>query len=109
MRRNPLLALFVTLVLAGVACSLAPRPPANVIPTPSPRPSPSPSFPPVAAPAVPSSDPNVVASAPPLQPMPAPGQMPADSYMRTIQDRGTLRAGIYQDVLLFGYLNPLSN
>jgi ABC-type amino acid transport substrate-binding protein len=35
--------------------------------------------------------------------------MPAGSYMRTIQDRGTLRAGVKQDVLLFGFLNPRTN
>jgi ABC-type amino acid transport substrate-binding protein len=29
--------------------------------------------------------------------------------MRTIQDRGTLRAGVKQDVLLFGFLNPRTN
>jgi ABC-type amino acid transport substrate-binding protein len=29
--------------------------------------------------------------------------------MRTIQDRGTLRAGVKQDVLFFGFLNPRTN
>lgn len=36
-------------------------------------------------------------------------EFPADSYMKVIQDRGVLRAGVKQDVLLFGYLNPRTN
>lgn len=43
---------------------------------------------------------------------PAPAQLPqfpADSYMKKIQDRGKLVAGVKTDVLLFGYLNPRSN
>jgi polar amino acid transport system substrate-binding protein len=35
--------------------------------------------------------------------------MPAGSYMRAIQDRGTLRAGVRQDVPLTGFLNPRTN
>jgi polar amino acid transport system substrate-binding protein len=50
---------------------------------------------------------NAVASLRPPAAMPAPGQMPAGSYMRTIQDRGRLVAGVSQDTLLFGFLNPL--
>jgi ABC-type amino acid transport substrate-binding protein len=41
--------------------------------------------------------------------LPPPGNMPAGSYMRTIQERGALRAGVKQDVLLFGFLNPRTN
>jgi polar amino acid transport system substrate-binding protein len=36
-------------------------------------------------------------------------QFPDDSYMKAIQDRGVLRAGVKQDVLFFGYLNPRTN
>jgi polar amino acid transport system substrate-binding protein len=32
--------------------------------------------------------------------------MPAGSYMRAIQDRGRLVAGVSQDTLLFGFLDP---
>jgi polar amino acid transport system substrate-binding protein len=49
---------------------------------------------------------NVVASLRPPAALPAPGQMPAGSYMRTIQDRGRLVAGVSQDTLLFGFLDP---
>jgi polar amino acid transport system substrate-binding protein len=35
--------------------------------------------------------------------------MPAGSFMRTIQDRGRLIAGVRQDVPLFGFLNPRTN
>jgi len=38
--------------------------------------------------------------------LPTPGNMPEGSYMRTIQDQGVLRAGVAQDTLLFGFLNP---
>jgi ABC-type amino acid transport substrate-binding protein len=35
--------------------------------------------------------------------------MPAGSFMRQIQDRGRLTAGVKTDVLLFGFLNPRTN
>jgi polar amino acid transport system substrate-binding protein len=41
--------------------------------------------------------------------LPAPGSMPAGTLMKTIQDRGKLVAGVSQDILLFGYQNPISN
>jgi polar amino acid transport system substrate-binding protein len=41
--------------------------------------------------------------------MPAAGNMPAGSFMRTIQDRGQLIAGVRQDVPLIGFLNPRTN
>jgi polar amino acid transport system substrate-binding protein len=51
---------------------------------------------------------NPVASFPPLNPMPDPGDMPAGTYMDVIQQRGRLIAGVSADTLLFGYFNPLS-
>jgi len=36
-------------------------------------------------------------------------EFPEGSFMKAIQDRGVLRAGVKQDVLLFGYLNPRTN
>ena len=38
--------------------------------------------------------------------LPPPGQMPTGSFMRQIQRRGRLIAGVDQNTLLFGYLNP---
>src|SRR3982074_296801 len=35
--------------------------------------------------------------------------MPQGSYMRTIQERAKLVAGVSQDILLFGYQNPIDN
>jgi polar amino acid transport system substrate-binding protein len=35
--------------------------------------------------------------------------MPAGSFMKAIQDRGKLVAGVSQDILLFGYQNPISS
>ena len=47
------------------------------------------------------------ASLRPQGPLPAPGRMPAGTFMRTIQDRGRLIVGVDQNSLLLGYLNPL--
>jgi polar amino acid transport system substrate-binding protein len=100
----PLLA--VSLFLAACAQpAAAPTPaptkaaekPKEAPPSPSPAVSPSPS--PAAAPA---------AKAPAVA-LPKPGDMPAGSFMKTIQDRGRLNAGVKSDVLLFGYLNPRAN
>ena len=49
----------------------------------------------------------VVESTRPPASMPAPGNMPAGSFMKTIQDRGKLIVGTSADQLLFGYVNPL--
>lgn len=49
----------------------------------------------------------VVESTRPPAAMPAPGQMPAGTFMRRIQDRGRLVVGTSPDQLLFGYVNPL--
>jgi len=38
-----------------------------------------------------------------------PGSMPPGSFMKTVQDRGKLIAGVSQDTLLFGYQNPINN
>jgi polar amino acid transport system substrate-binding protein len=51
----------------------------------------------------------VVESTRPPAPMPAPGEMPAGSFMRTIQQRGRLIVGTSPDQLLFGYVNPLDD
>jgi polar amino acid transport system substrate-binding protein len=49
---------------------------------------------------------NAVASLRPPATLPPPGQMPAGTYMRTIQDHGRLVAGVSADTKLFGFLNP---
>ena len=46
------------------------------------------------------------ASLRPRGPLPAPGKMPAGTFMRTIQDRGRLIVGVDQNSLLLSYLNP---
>lgn len=48
------------------------------------------------------------ASLRPQGPLPAPGQMPAGTFMRTIQDRGRLIVGVDQTTLLFGYRDPVT-
>src|SRR6266542_3706730 len=74
----------------------APKPAASPAASPSPSPSPSP----VAAAAAPAAAPAA---------LPPPGSMPAGSFMRQIQDRGKLTAGVKTDALFFGYLNPRTN
>jgi polar amino acid transport system substrate-binding protein len=51
---------------------------------------------------------NPVASFAPGGPNPAPGAMPAGSYMAKIKDRGRLIAGVSSDTLLLGARNPLN-
>jgi polar amino acid transport system substrate-binding protein len=41
-------------------------------------------------------------------PLPAPGQMPAGSYMHEILDRGHLTVGVDQNTLLWGYRDPIT-
>jgi polar amino acid transport system substrate-binding protein len=106
MGRLLLCALLIGLVgcstQAGVSVPVA-RPPAT------PAPTPVATYPTVTVPPAQPAAPDVVASARPLSPMPWPGQMPAGSGMRQSQDSGKLVAGVYQDVLQFGYLDPVSN
>ena len=52
---------------------------------------------------------NCLQSYAPPATMPTPGQMPAGSYMRTIQKRGHLIAGVSADSLLLGARNPVTN
>ena len=76
--------------------------------TPVPRPAPS-AAPTGAATSAPSADcGNPVASFAPKGSLPAPGAMPAGSYMATIQKRGRLIAGVSADTLLLGSRNPLN-
>jgi polar amino acid transport system substrate-binding protein len=47
-------------------------------------------------------------SYPPLNPMPAPGHMPAGSWMANIVTRGFLLAGVDQNTNLWGYRDPVT-
>jgi len=51
---------------------------------------------------------NARASRRPAGALPAPGNMPAGTYMRKIQDRGRLVLGTSQDTLLFSSRNPFT-
>ena len=106
------LASLGALVLALVACA-SPPPPRVPVARSAASPLPSPSalatYAPVPAPQAQPAPSAVVASARPLDPLPAPGQMPTGSGMREIQDSGKLVAGVYPDILQFGYLDPVSN
>ncbi|MEV6522125.1 glutamate ABC transporter substrate-binding protein [Longispora sp. NPDC051575] len=99
----------VALVLGLAGCSVS-APGATPLPSPvPPRPvgvveGPAAVPSPVAPGAVPECDPR--ASLRPDGPLPAPGQMPAGSSMRRIQDRGRLIVGVDQNAFLFGYRNP---
>jgi polar amino acid transport system substrate-binding protein len=108
MRRLAVLAAVLT--LAAVACAGAGSqvrpsllaPPTTTATTAAPA---------AATPATPGctegSGGTVVESTAPPAAMPAPGAMPAGSYMASILSRGRLLAGTSPDQLLFGYVNPL--
>src|SRR5262249_40353904 len=66
------------------------------------KPPPAPPTPP--SPPVKCADPT--ASLRPPARMPRPGHMPPGSYMATLYRHGRLIAGVNQNFLLFGYLNP---
>jgi polar amino acid transport system substrate-binding protein len=59
-----------------------------------------------ATPAEPTCTPTAEQSIAPTDPLPPPGAMPAGTFMSEIQGRGTLRAGVSGDTLLFGFQNP---
>ncbi len=97
--------------ILGVVCALAvlagcqsrpsfPRPAAVPVPPPAPLPQPVKFSGPIPD--------DVLASSRPLDPMPAPGQMPVGSFMRQIQDGGKLIAGVRSDIVLFSFINPLT-
>jgi polar amino acid transport system substrate-binding protein len=94
----------LTLALAGCASvsDQALRTSLSALDTTTPTPVPTPPAPPVP----PCGDPT--ASLRPREALPAPGAMPAGSFMRTIQKRGRLVVGVDQNTLLFGYLNPFN-
>jgi polar amino acid transport system substrate-binding protein len=100
---------FVVLLLAVTACAGGGRPVdlANVTSVQPPSPvgvEQNPTTSSTSAAPVPSCDPT--ASYRPEGALPPPGQMPAGSTMRAIQDAGQLIAGVDQNTFLFGFRNP---
>jgi polar amino acid transport system substrate-binding protein len=99
------IAVAVAVALVGGACGLFGTPATTGLkplapPTAAANPGPAPS-------AQPCSDPT--ASLRPTGPVPRAGDLPNGSTMQQIYNRGRLIAGIAQDTLMFGYLNPLDN
>lgn len=66
-------------------------------------------YPPVTIPPAQPTAREVIASLRPLSPMPTPGNMPAGTKMREIQDRGRILLCTYDDVNLFAYADPLQD
>lgn len=75
-------------------------------PLPQPTPTTQPSSPTSAAP--PAECANPLASYQPSGALPKAGSMPEGSYMRAIQDRGRLIAGVSADTYLLASRNPLN-
>src|SRR5262249_10229651 len=95
----------LAVALLGGACGVFSTPATTGLkplapPAAAPNPGPAPS-------AQPCSDPT--ASLRPTGPVPRAGDLPNGSTMQQIYNRGRLIAGIAQDTLMFGYLNPLDN
>jgi len=99
-------ALALTVGLGGTACGLF-GPSASTGLSPAPTPTASVPVPSPAASAAPCTD--ATASYRPQGPVPRAGDLTNGSYVQTIYNRGRLIAGIAQDTLMFGYLNPLDN
>lgn len=102
-----LATLALATALLGSACGLFGSPGTTGVgslPTPvaSSAPSPVPSGSPQ-----PCTDPT--ASYRPQGPVPRAGDLPNGSWVQNIYNRGRLVAGISQDTLMFGYLNPLDD
>jgi polar amino acid transport system substrate-binding protein len=103
-RRLWRLAAVLSVVLAGAGCGLFGSPSTGVSSLPPPTAPPAPV--PAASPQ-PCSD--ATASLRPSGPVPRAGDVPDGSYVQQIYNRGRVIAGIAQDTLMFGYLNPLDN
>lgn len=104
--------LLAVLMFAVTACAGAGRPVDLATVNSVERPKPvgaeeNPAPPSTSASQAPDCDPT--ASFRPLDPMPAPGQMPEGSTMRKIQEAGMLIAGVDQNTFLFGFRNPTTN
>ena len=106
------LALAIAVALLMTACAGAGRTvsPALFAPV---TPTPTTAAPAAPAPATPGCTEGtagtVVESTPPPATMPAPGHMPAGTFMAAIAGRGRLVVGTSPDQLLFGYVNPVNN
>jgi polar amino acid transport system substrate-binding protein len=96
--RIALVAVLTVLAVAGCSGDTTPLPPKPG------QPSTAPAAP--GAPADESCQPTK--SLKPVGPLPAPGHMPAGSYMAEIQKRGRLVLGTSQDTLLFSSYNPFT-
>lgn len=97
--------------LAAGACTSAGAYDPTPLHTPSVPAAPSPSATPTPSPAPSSTDvatANCLQSYEPQGTMPTPGEMPGESTMQEIQDRGRLIAGVSADTLLLGARNPVS-
>jgi polar amino acid transport system substrate-binding protein len=95
------IALAVALGLTACSTSAGELPRSGQTATPTPTPSAS-----ASTPAPNCGDPEQ--SFNPLSPMPAPGQMPAGSFMEAIKKKGHLVAGVSADTLLLGSRNPIN-
>jgi len=110
-RRTLAILAVVAASLGAGACTTAGNYDPTPLFTPSATASPSPSASTTPSPAPSGTDvatTNCLQSYAPPATLPSPGRMPSGSYMRTIQDRGRLIAGVSADTLLLGARNPVS-
>lgn len=111
-RTNRLAMLLALLLFAVSACASAGRPvdlaTVDSVERPTPVGAEENPAPPTTS-AAPAPECDAEASLRPLDPMPAPGQMPEGTTMKAIQDSGKLIAGVDQNTFLFGFRNPTTN
>ena len=99
-------AALAAVALAATGCGLFGSTPSTGVSSLTP-PTAVPTVPPVAASPQACGDPT--ASLRPAGPVPRAGDLPNGSFVQQIYNRGRVIAGIAQDTLMFGYLNPLDN
>ena len=108
MRRTVAIGLTVVALLAA-ACSSSPPTEAGLglsAKPPAPTSTTAPAAPTTSAATTACSDANATASLRPSGPLPTPGNMPAGTFMKTIQDRGRLVVGVDQNTFLMGFVDP---
>jgi polar amino acid transport system substrate-binding protein len=102
------LAALATITILVAGCGTSTPAPAVAVSAPHVLPAGVSFSPPSTSAAATNNSCNAVASLRPSAPLPAPGKMPAGSFMAKIEQAGHLTAGVDQSTFLWGYRDPQS-